>query len=475
MPHPTSISGKSDLDWSAFAAELSPVEVIAEPVLVKKRSRDFFWYSPILDRDLKSCFGDLVARPASVAELSHCLSTAARHRAPVVLRGGGTGNYGQAVPVDGGLIIDSTALDRILEIGPDFVRVEAGCNILALNTALKERGRELPIFPSTQDMATIGGFISGGSAGIGTVTHGMLRDPGNILEIRALSAEETPIEHVFTGEDINLIHHAWGINGVITELTLRTVPAQDWIGCIATFATYPDCHRAAIALASSDKIERKLCSTLDARIGRYFDRLRGIIPDGRAMLVTLIPRGQMPAFRALVSDHGGTLDLAMDDTERQARKLPHVFDFSYNHTTLQALKSDRKVTYLQVLFRAPVNVAKVVELQAVLGDDVFMHHEFARLDGKLVSFDLPLVQYTTDARLYQIMATYEAHGCPVSDPHKSVLEDGGMKKANMAQLALKKRMDPYGLLNSAKTRSWPQVRDLTPEAIAALSGQGGAG
>jgi FAD/FMN-containing dehydrogenase len=373
------------------------------------------------------------------------------------------------VPVDGGLIVETTAMDRILEFGPDVVRVEAGCNILALNTALKERGRELPIFPSTQDMATIGGFIAGGSAGIGTVTHGMLRDPGNILEIRALSAEETPVEHVFAGADINLIHHAWGINGVITELTLRTVPAQDWIGCIASFSTYPACHGAAIALASSTAIERKLCSTLDARIGRYFDRLRGIVPEGRAMLVTLIPRGQMPAFRALVAEHGGTLDLEMDEARRLARKLPHVFDFSYNHTTLQALKTDRKVTYLQVLFPAPVSVAKVEELQAVLGEDVFMHHEFARLDGKLVSFDLPLVQFTTDARLYQIMAIYEAHGCPVSDPHQSVLEDGGMKKANMPQLALKKRMDPYGLLNSAKTRSWPRVRSMTPEAIAALA------
>lgn len=470
MPHPTSISGKSDLDWAAIADELSPVEVIADPVLVKKRSRDFFWYSPILDRQLKTCFGDLVARPTTQADMAHCLGVAARHRAPVVLRGGGTGNYGQAVPVDGGLIIDTTKMGRIIEIGPDWVRVEAGCNILTLNNELRQRGRELPIFPSTQDMATIGGFISGGSAGIGTVTHGMLRDPGNILEIRALSAEETPVEHVFTGADINLIHHAWGINGVITELMLRTVPAEDWIGCIVTFDSYPDCHSAAIALAQSTEIERKLCSTLDARIGRYFDRLQGIIPEGRAMLVTLIPRGQMEAFRALIDAHGGTLALEMDEAERQARKLPHVFDFSYNHTTLQALKTDRKVTYLQVLFPAPVNVEKVTELLEVLGDDVFMHHEFARLDGKLVSFDLPLVQYITDARLYEIMGIYEAHGCPVSDPHKSVLEDGGMKKANMAQLALKKRMDPYGLLNSAKTRSWAKVCDMTPEAIAALVG-----
>ena len=463
----TSISGKTTIDWAAFAAALSPVEVIDEPVLVKKRSRDFFWYSPILDRRLKTCFGDLVARPKSPAEMAHCLSLSARHRVPVTLRGGGTGNYGQSVPMEGGLNIETTAMDAILETGPDFVRVQAGCNILKLNRALQERGRELPVFPSTQDIATIGGFISGGSAGIGTVSHGMLRDAGNILEIRVLSAEETPHEVAFSGDQINMIHHAWGINGVITELTLRTVPTEDWIGCIATFETYPACYSAGMALAASD-ICRKLCSTLDARIGTCFDRLTGIVPQGRALLVTLIPRRQMEAFRTLIAARGGRIDLAMDETARLARKLPHAFEFSYNHTTLQALKTDRKVTYLQILCPAPLDVDRIVGLQAVLGDDIYMHHEFSRMGGQLVAFDLPLVRYSTDERLYAIMGLYEAHGCPASDPHSCIIEEGGMKKADYRHLAWKKRLDPLGLLNSPKSREWARVRDMTPEAIEAL-------
>jgi hypothetical protein len=369
--------------------------------------------------------------------------------------------------MEGGLIIDTTEMCRILEIGPDFVRVEAGCNILTLNNALKEKGRELPVFPSTQDIATIGGFISGGSAGIGTVSHGMLRDAGNVLEIKALSAEDPPREHVFRGDDINMIHHAWGINGVITELTLRTVPTEDWIGCIATFDTYPACYAAGMALAASP-ICRKLCSTLDARIVAYFDRLKGIAPEGRPMLVTLIPRPQIDDFRALIADHNGQIALEMDEAERLTRKLPHAFEFSYNHTTLQALKTDRKVTYLQILCPAPLNVAKITELQGVLGDDVYMHHEFSLMGGQRVAFDLPLVKYTTDERLYQIMALYEAHGCPASDPHSCIIEEGGMKKADYRHLAWKKRMDPLGLLNTPKTREWARVRDMTPEAILAL-------
>ena len=101
----TSISGMADIDWAAFAEAIALVEVIGEPVLVKKRSRDFFWYSLTLNDALRRCFVDLVAWPKTPGELRHVLSIAYAHHAPIVLRGGGTGNYAQSVPMDGGLII----------------------------------------------------------------------------------------------------------------------------------------------------------------------------------------------------------------------------------------------------------------------------------------------------------------------------------------------------------------------------------
>ena len=157
----TSISGKTNLDWGGFAERLAPVQVIAEPVLVKKRSRDFFWYSPILNDELKTCFGDLVAVPKTTEEMKHCLRLAHEAEVPVVLRGGGTGNYGQAVPVEGGLIIETTALNRVLEVGDGYVRAEAGALMADINRALADSGQEMAMFPSTQDIATIGGFVSG--------------------------------------------------------------------------------------------------------------------------------------------------------------------------------------------------------------------------------------------------------------------------------------------------------------------------
>ncbi len=463
----TSISGKTEIDWTDFAAQLAPVAVIDEPVLIKKRSRDFFWYSPILNAELKRCFGDLVAVPKTREELAHCLSVAFAADAPIVLRGGGTGNYGQAVPLQGGLIIETTAMNRILEIGDGFVRVEAGALMADINAALIEQGWEMAMFPSTQDIATIGGFVAGGSAGIGSLANGALREKGNILQLKALSVEETPVEHVFDAEDALQIHHAWGLNGVITEVTLRTVPHRNWIGCMATFDSYRDCYAAGYALAKDPQIGRKLASTVEARIVEYFPRLKGHLREGKHLLVSLVPAEDMDAFRALIAAQNGYLDLALSDEDRIAAGIPHVFEFAYNHTTLQVLKADRSATYQQIGVPDAADADLVAQAGAALGDDVWQHHEFARLNGQIVAFDVPIVWFKDEARLREIDRIYEEHGHSVADAHTYFVEGGGLKNADYRHLSWKKRLDPKGLLNPGKSKAWDLVKHLSADEIAA--------
>ena len=454
-------------DWHGIAVELDPVQVIEEPVLIKKRSRDFFWYSPILNAKLKKCFGDLVAQPKTREQMAHCLAVAYAHDLPVVLRGGGTGNYGQAVPLQGGLIIETTGMNRILEIGEGFVRVEAGAMMADINAALIPEGWEMAMFPSTQDIATIGGFVAGGSAGIGSIANGALREKGNIIQLKALSVEEVPRERSFDAEEALQIHHAWGLNGAITEVTLRTVPTRDWIGCIASFGNYSDAYLAGYALATSQNIARKLCSVVDARIGDYFPRLEGYIQPKRDLLVSLVPREDMEAFRALIKDHGGTLDLAVTEQEREERRIPHVFEFAYNHTTLQVLKADRSATYQQVGVADPADVDAIITVEKEIGDDVWHHHEFARVDDALTVADLPIIWFKDEARLREIDAIYASHGFTVWDAHTYHVEGGGLKNADYRHLAWKKRMDPKGLLNPGKSKAWETVRHLPADEIEA--------
>lgn len=462
----TSISGKNTLDWDTIASRMAPVETIAEAVLVKKRSRDFFWYSPILNKELRTCFGDLVAVPKTPDEMAHVLATAYAHDLPVVLRGGGTGNYGQAVPMDGGLIIETTGMNRVLEIGDGFVRAQAGALMADINAALEESGQEMAMFPSTQDIATVGGFVAGGSAGIGSIANGALRDPGNIIALSAMSVAQTPEIRTFDGGDALQIHHAWGLNGVIVDVTLRTVPRRDWVGCIATFDSYAEAYAAGLAVAQAENIAAKLISTVDSRITNYFPKLEGHIRMGRDLMVSMLPAEDIPAFTALITDSGGIVDLTLTEAERQARKLPHVFDFSYNHTTLQVLKADRKATYQQIGCPIPPDPDAITMIRTKLGEDVWNHHEFARVGGDIVTFDLPIIWFSTPERLAEINSIYETNGFPVYDAHTWRVEGGGLKP-DYSHLAWKKRMDPKGLLNSAKSRFWDSVKHLTPEEIAA--------
>ena len=456
-------------DWSAIAAALAPVETHDDPVTVRKRSRDFFWYSPILNAELRRSFGDLVARPKTREELARCLAVAHAHDIPVTLRGGGTGNYGQSVPLQGGLIVETTGMARILEIGEGFVRVEAGALMADINAALIPLGWEMAMFPSTQDIATIGGFVAGGSAGIGSVANGPLRERGNILQLKALSVEAEPVEHIFDAEAALAVHHAWGLNGAITEVTLRTVPTRDWVGCIAGFDAYRDAYAAGHALAAAPdaRIARKLCSVVDARIAAYFPRLEAHVPKGRHLLVTLVPRAQQGAFEALVSAHGGAVHLAMDEAARQAAKLPHVFEFAYNHTTLQVLKSDRSATYQQIGVPDPADADRVAAMRARQGDDVWPHHEFTRAGGEILCADLPIIWYSGPERLAEINATYAADGFTVYDAHVHVIE-GNHMQPDYRHLAWKKRLDPKGLLNPGKSVEWEKVRHLPAEEIEAL-------
>ena len=106
-------------------------------------------------------------------------------------------------------------------------------------------------------------------------------------------------------------------------------------------------------------------------------------------------------------------------------------------------------------------------LRAALGDDVWTHHEFFRLGGKVVSIDIPIIWFSGAERLAKINETYEAHGFPVYDAHINQVEGGGLHNADYSHLAWKKRLDPKGLLNSAKSAAWQQVKHLSPEEIEA--------
>ncbi len=437
---------------AAFRAEIDGIVLHDDPNYVAAKSRDYYWYSPILSAELDGLSGDLVAVPQSEAEVMRIAAAAARHRIPLTVRGGGTGNYGQCVPLEGGVILDVTKLDRVLEIAPGRVRVQAGARILAVDTAAGVTGQMLNMWPSTRRLATIGGFVSGGSGGIGSLRHGMLRDGGNVLSLSVITLEPEPRRITLDGADIQKVHHAYGTNGIITELTLALSPRTEWIHAVALLDGYEAALR--FAMAGQETLDAFLLTPVERRFSPFYRRMASVFPPDRDAVFAMIAEADVARLEHLAAAYGGRVSLARTEAEIEAENLSPAYECGWNHTTLQALKHDRGWTYLQVAYPRPFDPGLVLAQMARYGPEVLMHHEMARMDGTVQIFALPLVRWSTRERMYEIIAELEADGCTVFDPHAVTIEDGGMKTIDGDQIAFKRRADPFGLMNPGKTRGW---------------------
>ena len=436
----------------ALLAELDGIAVETDRALVRQKSRDFFWYSPVLKRQLNAVAAEAVVMPKTEAEVARVLAAAFRHRVAVTPRGAGTGNYGQAMPIRGGIVLDLSALDRILWARPGVVRTEAGAKLIDIDLHTRAAvGGELRFHPSTRRTATIGGFIAGGSSGIGSCTWGILREPGNILGLRLLTMEERPRVIELRGPDIQKANHAYGTNGVITEVEMPLAPAWEWIDLVAAFPTLMDAARFGDAFTRQDGIAKKLVSIIAAGVPQtHFKALEGKIPQGRAVALLMVAAPFLEHVFPFIAAHGGEL-VHREPTE--AAEVP-LYEHSWNHTTLQVLKTDKTVTYLQTLFPPPDHLAKVAAMEARFGDEVPMHLEFVKFGGEVTCFGLQLVRFRSEERLAEIIAIHEEAGCPIFNPHAYTLEEGGMKKVDELQLAFKREADPLGLLNPGKMLAW---------------------
>lgn len=130
------------------------------------------------------------------------------------------------MPLQGGVVLDLSRLDQVLWCKPNAARMQAGAKLIDIDRHTSAAvGGELRFHPSTRRTATIGGFIAGGSSGIGSCTYGMLREAGNVLALRIVTMEAEPRILELRGDDIARVNHAYGTKGVITELEMPLAPA----------------------------------------------------------------------------------------------------------------------------------------------------------------------------------------------------------------------------------------------------------
>ncbi|NCA25362.1 MAG: FAD-binding protein [Actinobacteria bacterium] len=211
-----------------------------------------------------------VVMPHSTDEVSNVLKYCNAEKIPVVAFGAGSSLEGHVLPLFGGISLDLTQMNKIIEIRPDdlLVRLEPGVHRVALNEKLAGHGLFFSVDPGAD--ATLGGMASTGAAGTTTVRYGSMRD--NVLAITAVMADGTVINtgretrKLSAGYDLTrLLIGSEGTLAVITELTLRVfgIP-EKMAAAIVRFPTLADGVSAATAIVRSG-ISIARCEFLDAK------------------------------------------------------------------------------------------------------------------------------------------------------------------------------------------------------------------
>jgi FAD/FMN-containing dehydrogenase len=441
---------------AAARAALAHLEIDDNPASVRAKSRDFFWYSPVLKARLDHLSGDFVVAPRSEAEVIEVLAACHAHDVPVTVRGAGTGNYGQAVPLAGGCILHMKNMAAVKEVRPGRVVVEPGCLLKDLDAHCRAHsGQELRMFPSTWATATIGGFIAGGSGGVGSCTWGLLRDLGNIIRLRVVTMEARPRVLEFRGEELSRVSHAYGTNGVITEIEMPLAPAYDWVEMFVAFDAFEAAMAFADELAHEAGILSKLASVFEAPIAKtYFPRVAPHVDAGTHLVALMVAPHGMDGFLTFLARRPEARLIWRSDAPAWDRHPGPVFEYGWNHTTLRALKVDPAITYLQVRYAPPDHRRGVRAMRAAFAPEVLQHLEVMKEGGKIMFAGLSLVRFTTEARLDEIVRLHEEAGCMIFNPHRYTLEEGGRQTVDDRQLAFKREADPKGLLNPGKMIAW---------------------
>ncbi len=187
-----------------------------------------------------------VVQPISAEEISSLIKWAKQGKIPVTVRGGGSTAYFNSVPMRSGLVIDTNRLQGFSKIelsqgsNRKMVWVKAGMTWKDLDDGLRQQGCAVCSSPSSAPSATIGGWVSMGGLGIGSVPYGPVHD--QIMAIRGVTASGEIVElsrpdkdpaKIQGSEELGLqfndLMGTEGTRGIITEINLlvRDVPEKE--------------------------------------------------------------------------------------------------------------------------------------------------------------------------------------------------------------------------------------------------------
>lgn len=304
---------RADAQW--LAAALSEVLPAAQ---ILTRGPEFAEYGK--DTSMDSARPEVVALAQSVAEVRAVLYIADFYRVPLYVRGLGSGLSGGAVPTRGGIVLDLSAMNALIEVRPGnrSCRVQPGLTVQQLNAQLAEHGLWYAPWPSSHDISSLGGNVAENAGGITTLKYGTTKHwllglscvlPGGAL----LKTGSSAVKDVAGFDLTSLICGSEGLLAVVVEMELKLAPLPPAVGtAVYRFASDDAALAAAQALIASSVTPRTVefidAMTLSAVVRQLGDAARevlGEVPDlsgGRPPLAAIEPvpvesRAETPALQ----------------------------------------------------------------------------------------------------------------------------------------------------------------------------------
>jgi alkyldihydroxyacetonephosphate synthase len=219
---------------AALARELGPDRVAEDEATLAAHRADYWILAHLRARQGRLGAGPAcVVTPRSTAEVQTVVRTAQRHGVAIVPYGAGSGVLGGAVAPTGAVVLDTRAMDRLLQLNEPslWVRVQAGMMGGVYQATLEQRGYTGGHFPQSIDRSTVGGWVATRAAGQYSTRYGNVEDLCLGLEVVLPSGEVARVKTVpraAAGPSLReLFLGSEGTLGVVTEVTYRIFPTPE--------------------------------------------------------------------------------------------------------------------------------------------------------------------------------------------------------------------------------------------------------
>lgn len=259
---------------------------------------------------------DLVVLPESTEDVQRIIEIAARHKIPLLPKGGGSNRTGMLVPVLGGIIVDTVKMNRVIEVDPPnfSVTVQSGITLKALEEELKKHGLALNQEQGSLKIATVGGSISTTGFSRKHNKYGTIAD--RIMSLEVVLADGSTLRtgrkvlYTSTGYRLSqLFVGAEGTLGIITEATLRVEPLPERRDAILAF--YDDFWGAN---ETAEKLTASGINFVGAEAYEDPDTVNWGAPEGKIGIFFVMFDGlqkvveaQMEYVRGMVHETGGVI------------------------------------------------------------------------------------------------------------------------------------------------------------------------